>query len=241
MSKLKKQTLAVFNNKNIRLIVVLIFFLLIVELYNWTQSGLFRWLVIIVFSLELTLIIFAFSKDSIKKIVGEYKHSKRSRLRWSISWYLLLFLLAPFSIYLVHELSQQNVPAAQLSILAIAPTLGGLVLAAASNTRITNKTHSELIHVARKLISATLLFVFFVPFIFIVDQLGGIDINAVPNFSDLQAWLRWLYFWLAAPCFYVGVFLFILGLIDLVFALRDFSTSKSRRQVKKKSKKTPLS
>lgn len=85
-----------------------------------------------------------------------------------------------------------------------------------------------MICVAQKFIGVTILFLVFIPLIYMVDALyGGIDINSV-SLLDPMAWLRGISFWIAAPCFYGAVFLFLLGVSDLIFALADLGSKNPR-------------
>lgn len=217
------------------LIGALLLFLLLVEIYQWRLTGQFSWPALITI-LEFVLIIFLwFRYPLLRKLIGEDNSTNRSHSRLILNFCLVVLLLVPFSIYLLTgELNKPVPPMAQFSIIAIAPILGGLVLTAASNFKSTPEKHSELICIAQKFISATVLFILFVPFIYMVNLLHGIDVNSF-QWHDPIAWYRGIYFWLAVPCFYIGIVLFLFGIMDLLFVLVDLGTSSDGRQGTKPS------
>jgi hypothetical protein len=170
---------------------------------------------------------------AIRRMVGEDKIS-RNVWHWFAVWGSWMVLFLPLSIYvLINELSVTDSKVAQLSIVAMAPTLGGLVLAAASRS----EWQTELVRVARKFILATVLFIIVIPSLFVVDRMSGIDIYSGDRLA-LKDWVRGSYFWLAAPCFFVGISLFLVGLIDLMFALSRLGseTHTGRQEVRSVSK-----
>lgn len=183
-----------------------------------------------------------------RKLVGEEPRIKRSKLRTLLYCGLIVLVLAPFTIYVLTESNQifneknQLTPMAQLSIIAIAPVLGGLVLTAASNFKRYSEKRLGLISVAKKLISSTVLLIFFVIFMFTVNRLHGIDPYSF-QWNDLVAWFRGIYFWLAIPCVYGSIILFLFGIMDLVYVLADIDTnvikSKNNYQNKSDASKSP--
>lgn len=190
-------------------------------------SGL--WSILIV---ALILAVIWFKRGTVRKLIGEDKPEPRKRTiaESLLSLFLLVLLLPPFTIYfLVGDLYKTTPAVAQFSIVAVAPTLGGLVLAAASALEKSDK-RLQLIRVSQKFIVATVLFIIFVPSLLIVDLLHGINITSFTfsNLRDGQAWARGIYFWLAVPCFYGGTALFLWGLRDLVYALMDLGTASGR-------------
>jgi len=133
----------------------------------------------------------------------------------------MVLLFIPFTVYFALGENVTSVsPVAQFSIIAVAPTLGGLVLAAASNFRGKPEKREELIRVSQKFITAAVLLMLSVPFIFMVDILGGIDIDSF-DWRDSITWFRGIYFWLALPCLYIGIIIFLWGITDLIFALAN--------------------
>lgn len=194
---------------------------LFTTLIKW--SGLGSILVVV-----LILALILLKRGTIKKFIGEDKPEprKRTRAEYLLSQFLFMLLLPPFTLYFLVGDLYKTIPAvAQFSIVAVAPTLGGLVLAAAALDK--SGKHLQLIHISQKFIVATVLFIVFVPSILIVDLLHGINITSVTfsNLRDGQAWARGIYFWLAVPCFYGGTALFLWGLRDLVYALIDLGTT----------------
>lgn len=129
------------------------------------------------------------------------------------------FFAVPFAFYvLLSGIQKFSTPVTDFSLIVVAPTLGGLVLTAAGSKRIRRITRIELISVAQKLIVATVLLIIFTSLRFTLDLLGGIDLNSI-KLSYLNIF-RWAFFWGAAWSLYCGIFLFLFGIFDLVFALR---------------------
>lgn len=190
-------------------------------------SGLWSILVVM---LEFALVWF--KRGTVKKLIGEDKpepreQNVRSRTEYFFSYFLFLLLLPPFTIYFLVGDMYKTIPAvAQFSIVAVAPTLGGLVLTAASALEKSDK-RLQLIRVSQKFIVATVLFIIFVPSLLIVDLLHGINITSFTfsNLHDPVAWARGIYFWLAVPCFYGGTALFLWGLRDLVYVLMGLASA----------------
>jgi len=80
---------------------------------------------------------------------------------------------------------------------------------------------------------ATVFFIIFLPSIEVVNSKGDINWKSFDDGSD--ALIRGLYFWLAAFSFFGGIFLFLLGLVDLVFTLAGIK----KRPVRKKPSQSP--
>jgi len=155
--------------------------------------------------------------QQLMSVIGERRSIRRPSYRLIIP----IPLVIPFVFYLLLSGVQKSVPPAlQWSIIAVAPTLGGLLLAAASNRRLRKGVHEELISVAQKLIVATVLFIFFTCLFFTVELTGGIDTSS--RDLSLMGWFRGGSFWVSAAFFYGGVYLFLVAIIDLVLALRRF-------------------
>jgi len=133
-----------------------------------------------------------------------------------------------FALYVLIPSPKITLPSGlQFNVIIISATLGGLVLAGASNQRITDQTHDKLMSVAQKLISATILFLVFTALFFWVESTGGIDTNT-PDFSRAGI-LRGTFFFSGAISFYVGIFLFSIALIDLAFTLRGIKKRPRQR------------
>ena len=150
----------------------------------------------------------------IRDSIGEGTPIQRPRYRFILP---TLFFM-PFALYTLVSGAGKTVTAGDVSLIVIAPTLGGLMFVAAGSRRIRRRARIELISVAQKLIAATVLLIVFAPLLFTIDLLGGINLNSV-EWSCLNVF-RWACFWGSAWAFYPGVYLFLLGISDLVFALR---------------------
>jgi len=137
-------------------------------------------------------------------------------------WYqfLLPALFAmPFVFYvLLSGVKRSVTPVMDFSLIAIAPILGGLMLTAAGSKRIRRVVRLELISVAQKLIVATVLLIVFTALFFTLDLVGDIDPKSLEWSS--MGFIRWAFFWGNVWSFYPGVYLFLLGVSDLVFTLR---------------------
>jgi hypothetical protein len=142
---------------------------------------------------------------------------------------ILMLLFLAFTIYfLVGDEQYKTIPTvAQFSIVAVAPTLGGLILAAAAALKESDSRRLQLIRISQKFIVATVLFIIFVPSLVMVNVLHGINVTSFSfsNLRDSTAWARGIYFWLAVPCFYSGLVLFLWGLRDLVHALMGLAST----------------
>ena len=161
----------------------------------------------------------------LRRLIGEDEKSINNRP-------MLYFLLVPillfiFSFYILLGNTQINTPPVlQFNIIVVSATLGGLILAA---TAIAKFKHRELLSIAQKLIVATILFVFATALLFIVVLLGGIE-----SPSWLICTFREIFFWATVICFFPGVILFSIGIIDLVIKLGDIRRSIPDGESKKK-------
>ena len=163
------------------------------------------------------LVVFPKFTRQLMSVAGE-RHSIQ---RPSFRLILPIPFVIPFVFYLLLSGAQQSVPPIlQWSIIAVAPTLGGLVLAGASNHRLEEGVHDELISVVQKLILATVLFILFTCLFFTVELTGGIDTSSLD--LSLMGWFRGGSFWTSAAFFFAGVYLFLVAIMDLVLALRNF-------------------
>jgi uncharacterized membrane protein len=145
----------------------------------------------------------------IRDTTGEKPPIQKQR-RWYQFIFPTLFAI-PFVLYvLLAGINESLSPVIEFSLLAVAPTLGGLVLTAAGNRRLSRRAHIELISVAQKLILATVLLIAFASLFFTANLSESADIE----------FLYWASFWGSVWTFYPGAFLFLLGISDLVFALR---------------------
>jgi hypothetical protein len=154
-------------------------------------------------------------RKCIKDTIGE---GTPTRQRW-YRFILPILIAMPFVSYvLLSGLTKSVPPVIQFSLIAVSPTLGGLVLTAATNRRLRRITRIELISVAQKLIGATVLLIVFVSLFFTGDLLGGANPSSVE--WSVAGFFRWAFLWGSIWTFYIGTCLFLLGISDLVLALR---------------------
>ncbi len=142
-----------------------------------------------------------------------------------------IFVVAFFMTFLVFYIllpdKEEIIPTAlKFNIIMISAVLGGLVLTASGNRRINTKAHDELISIARKLIMATILFLLFVILFYWLEitetfNMSIIDLSYDDIFSTLLSYL-------AIISFYLGIFLFSFGLIDLSITLGHLKRRKQR-------------
>lgn len=212
------------KRRQLGLIGALLLFLLIVEIYKWLQTGQFDWPALMLV-LEICVGIFLwFRFPSLKKGIGEGKFKARPRSRHLVNLFFFLIFSVPFSIYVLKGLPTQPFSGVEsLSMIGISLALAGLSFAASSIPSITSKKRIELVCVAQKFIAVTILSLLFIPAIYMVDILNGININSV-SLLDAEAWWRGTFFWIAVPCFYGAIFLFFLGISDLIFSLADLGS-----------------
>lgn len=150
-------------------------------------------------------------------IIGEDEASIRKKPLWHFLLVSSISFIVCF--YILLGDSQVTVPPVlQFNIIIVSSALGGLVLAAATISRVRNDERRELLSVAQKLIVATILFVFATALLFLVELSGGIAPNSFEP-TTLMGWFRGICFWSTVICFFPGVILFALGIIDLVIAL----------------------
>lgn len=212
------------KRRNITLITSILLLLLFSEIIQWFDSNQFNWPYLWAV-LEILLLIFIWNKYPIlRKAVGEDNAPNRPRWLWFLNIIIILIIFLPMSVYFLTK----NIDTGQFSVLAIAPVLGGLVLAAASIIK-TSQKRSNLIRVAQKFISATILFIIFIPLMYMLSLLGDIDVNSF-QWNDISAWFRGIYFWLAVPCFFIGEVLFLFGITDLILVLVDFDDAQTTEE-----------
>lgn len=182
---------------------------------NWSSLTLFIVAIGIALVLPLPLPVFTRIRKWLADTIGEGLPVQRPRFRFIPP---ALFAL-PFTFYvLLSGVQKFSTPVTDFSLIVVAPTLGGLVLTAAGNKRIRRITRIELISVAQKLIVAAVLLIVFTSLRFSIDLIGGIDLNTI-DWSIVNV-IRWTFFWGAVLSFYLGISLFLVGIFDLVFALR---------------------
>lgn len=192
---------------------------MVILVYEWLRRGVFDLATIIALAIAagIILTVLKFQKiwRQILVIIGEDTWKRRSGYRFIIP----LFFSMPFVFYVLLSGRQATISSAlDFNIIIIAPTLGGLIFAGAASRRIKNVARVELISVVKKLIVATVLFILFSSLIFTIDLIGGINTQK-PDYS-ITGIFRGVSFWTSAVFFYMGVFLFLSGITDLVLALR---------------------
>lgn len=145
---------------------------------------------------------------------------KKYHLGTAVRLFAVSILATLFTIYILHPNPTVTLPPSlQFNVIIISATLGGLVLAGASNRRISRRTHNKFMSVAKNLIYATLLFLVFTALLFWIESTGGINVNE-SDFSRAGI-IRGIFFYGGAISFYAGIFLFSWSLIDLALTLRD--------------------
>ena len=186
-----------------------------IGVWEWTTTDRFSWPGFWVAGVAGAIIILIRIFRAARQMVGEHG-MERSTWHLCVLGIAVVLLFAPLSIYILRgQPGVATTPISQFSVIAIASTLGGLILAAAARSQ----WRLEFVRVAQKFILSTVLFIVFIPSIFMVDgMLDGIDINSLEWMSP-KAWIRTMYFLLAASCFFIGILLFLAGLVDLMFAL----------------------
>ena len=107
-------------------------------------------------------------------------------------------------------------PTLDVGIVTVAAALGGLVLNAGTNLK--GSKRKETIEVAQKFIAVVVLMIIFLPALHFVELIGGIDINKFQP-ENAEAWARGFFFWVGAISFYLGISIFIIALVDLVYAM----------------------
>lgn len=136
-----------------------------------------------------------------------------------------------FLVVCVYLLSSDSVgdlpPALEFGLVGIAAALGGLVLNAGLSSGLPCESlRREFIAVAQKFIVVVILGIIFPPIMLFVDFFGGIDITSLEP-GDSSLWLLGpLFFGMFS--FFAGVSLFIVALVDLVYAMMRLGKSSSR-------------
>ena len=193
------------------LIIIILAILLVVV--DWLVKGHFEPASLIAISVVTILFILLAVFQPFRRrvlrvlnIIGEDEDSITTRPPWHFLLVYSIFFIVCF--YILLGDSQVTVPPVlQFNIIIVSSMLGGLVLAGATNQRISDSVHDELIFVAQKLIVATILFVFSTALLFLSEL------------TTTMGWFHGICFWLTAICFFPGVILFALGIIDLALAL----------------------
>ena len=125
-----------------------------------------------------------------------------------------------FSIYFLTVGEVTSVPATlELGVIAVAATLGGLVLNAGLG--LDGEKRREFILVAQKFIVVIILMIIFLPTVHFAGLAGDINVNSFEP-GDLTAWGRGVTFWVGAASFFAGTGLFVVALVDLAYAVFGF-------------------
>ena len=124
-----------------------------------------------------------------------------------------------------------------VGIVTVSAALGGILLNAGVNLR--GPKRKETIQVAQKFLAVVILAVITIPVIYFVEEIS-IDISSFEP-DSLEAWVRGFYFWPAAISFYASILLFIIALVDVVYALSgvDRTEHKSSKNNAPPCRKTP--
>jgi hypothetical protein len=208
-----KRGKTVMTKRQGQIIAFGILLLILLVAVDWLVDHHFESVRLIAISaVAITFIVFTLSQTLRRKairalnLVGEDESSIKARPAWH--FLLVSFMLFIVCFYILLGNSQVHVsPVLQFNIIIVSSTLGGLVLAAATISRNNKAERRELLSVAQKLIAATILFVFATALLFL---------------CGLTTTIGWFYnicFWLTVICFFPGVGLFSIGIIDLVIAL----------------------
>lgn len=129
-----------------------------------------------------------------------------------------VFFFLPLAFYVLQGMDQLlNRPQAlDVGVVAVAAALGGLVLNAGLNLK--SPKREKVILVSQEFIAVVILMLLFVPSLYYVELMNGIDTNAFEP-DSLEAWVRAFFFWTAVASFFGGIMLFIIALVDLAFAM----------------------
>ena len=110
-------------------------------------------------------------------------------------------------------------PALEFGVVAVAATLGGLVLNAGLSSGVSCESlRREFIAVAQKFIVVVILAIIFPPIMWYVDSAGGADLTSFEP-SDASGWVLGALLLFGMFSFFAGVTFFIVALVDLVYAM----------------------
>jgi hypothetical protein len=111
----------------------------------------------------------------------------------------------------------------RFALIAIAGTLGGLVLTASNNSHLSNNTRQEFINVSKKFIVSTILLIFFTVLFYNSNIFGVIDPMKLQEPIQFDGVYIAIAFWFSTLCFYLGITLFLLGIIEFINSLSHIS------------------
>ncbi|APV45352.1 hypothetical protein Dform_02043 [Dehalogenimonas formicexedens] len=209
MSNVRKSSLSLTTVLIIALSIVFLikFFIDYDQIQNFPAPA-------IVLFIELSAIVLLFGKSQqFRNIIGE---SDWEQLSWRVT--ISAFIFLTFSIYLILN---DELNTFSSGFFLIAPTIGAIISTISSNARLNPQTQEELINASKKLILSTVLLLIAVPSLYFIDNSSLNGINLYQFAFDSKAITRFFFFWITGtPLFYGGLFLFSLGIIDLVWAFR---------------------
>ncbi len=213
------------------LILIIIATSAITLFIEWWQTGIWRKPVMVLVGVIIVLIgiawVFRTYGQPVFEKIGVKKQDVQS-LFTPLRFFMAGILATLFALYVLLPNPKFTIPSSlQFNVIVISATLGGLVLAGASNRRISRQANNKLISIAKKLIYATILFLVFTALLYWLEATGGIDAN-IPDYSK-EGIIRGTFFYGGAASFYTGIFLFSIALIDLAFTLRNLTKSPNRR------------
>jgi hypothetical protein len=212
-----------YNNLWFTLILIAASFITLL-IDRW-QTGAWRTPAIVFVTVIIVIaVLFILFRRYVKQVLNKLRFQKFG-LGTSLRFFTAGILSTLFALYVLIPNPKVTVPSGlQFNVIVTSATLGGLVLAGASNRRIPRKTHNKFMSVAKKLIYATILFLVFTVLLFWTESTGGIDTNTLD--ISREGIIRGVFFYGGALSFYAGIFLFSIALIDLALAIRNIGKHK---------------
>jgi hypothetical protein len=207
------------KKRQILIATVATIFIALLVLIDWWTKKRFDLFSLIALTGTLAFFISLLISQSFRRTVLTI--ASEDQLLTKPSWRYLLALPIAFILswyILLSDTVIKTPPVLQFEIIIVSSALGGLVLAAATIPKARDTGYDELLSIAQKLIVATILFVLSACFLFLVDFAGEFSPNAV-ELTSIKWWVSNICFWLTVLCYFPGVALFSLGIIDLVTAL----------------------
>ena len=130
------------------------------------------------------------------------------------------------SVYLLSSDSIGDIPPAlEFGVVGIAAALGGLVLNAGLSSGLPCESlRREFIAVAQKFIVVVILGIIFPPIMLFVDSAGGVDLMSFEP-GDSSWWVLGPLLLFGMFSFFAGVSIFIVALVDLVYAMMRLGKS----------------
>lgn len=147
----------------------------------------------------------------INKKFGSESFVKRTRSHKIVLSLSIIFVFPVVAVYAINTYAGTNHSVERYSMLVISSMFFGFAIPFAVGF----KTRPEFGQIAHEFMLATLLSAFFVPLIYLVDSMQGVQLGSWQWSGD--GVIRWFYFCLAAISFFGGIFILLLGLVDFVF------------------------